>query len=275
MGLSRAGYSGALAAWVGFTLPSAIALIFFALGVVSFGDAVSSGALHGLKVVAAAVVAQAVWGMARTLCPDAQRVTLMALAACLVLMVPSAWVQVGVIVGAGCVGLAIFKLPPAIKHDPLPIVLSRRSGAIRLALFLVLLVGLPVLTQLVPGRAVALVDAFYSAGSSVLGGAVMLCCRFRKPRSCRRAGSASKHFSPAMVPPRRCPARCWLVVIVCGVAGWFSIDNEFVWRDNFDQTSDIRRLIGVRNCYDIGRQFQQCWRFHDRTEHLRILLADF
>ena len=111
-------------------------LIFFALGVASFGDAVSSGALHGLKVVAVAVVAQAVWGMARTLCPDAQRVTLMALAACLVLVVPSAWVQVGVIVGAGCVGLAMFKLPPAIEHDPLPIVLSRRSrGDLACAVF--------------------------------------------------------------------------------------------------------------------------------------------
>lgn len=199
MGLSRAGYSGALAAWVGFTLPSAIALIFFALGVVSFGDAVSSGALHGLKVVAAVVVAQAVWGMARTLCPDAQRVTLMALAACLVLMVPSAWVQVGVIVGAGCVGLAIFKLPPAIKHDPLPIVLSRRSGAIRLALFLVLLVGLPVLTQLVPGRAVALVDAFYSAGSSVLGGG----------RSCCVAASASRGRAAGLGRHRSISRRLW------------------------------------------------------------------
>ena len=170
LGLSRAGYAGALAAWVGFTLPSAIALILFAMGVASFGDAVSPGALHGLKVVAVAVVAQAVWGMARTLCPDARRVTLMALAACLVLVVPSAWAQVGVIVGAGCVGLAMFKLPPAVEYDPLPIMLSRRAGAIWLALFFVLLVGLPVLVQLAPGRAVALVDAFYRAGSLVFGG---------------------------------------------------------------------------------------------------------
>lgn len=170
LGLSRSGYAGALAAWVGFALPSAIALILFAMGVASFGDAVSPGALHGLKVVAVAVVAQAVWGMARTLCPDAQRVTLMALAACLVLVVPSAWVQVGVIVGAGCVGLAMFKLPPAVEHDPLPIVLSRRAGAIWLALFFVLLVGLPIAVQLAPGRAVALVDAFYRAGSLVFGG---------------------------------------------------------------------------------------------------------
>ncbi|HFT1281771.1 TPA: chromate transporter, partial [Escherichia coli] len=80
VGLSRAGYSGALAAWAGFTLPSAIALILFALGISSYGDYVSQGALHGLKVVAVAVVAQAVWGMARNLCTDGLRVTIMAMA---------------------------------------------------------------------------------------------------------------------------------------------------------------------------------------------------
>src|SRR5690554_7745432 len=74
LGLSRSGYAGALAAWTGFTLPSAIALILFALGISSYGDAMPSGVLHGLKVVAVAVVAQAVWGMARNLCTDAPRI---------------------------------------------------------------------------------------------------------------------------------------------------------------------------------------------------------
>ena len=89
MGLSRSGYAGALAAWAGFTLPSAIALILLALGISRYGDAISPGALHGLKVVAVAVVAQAVWGMARNLCPDVLRVTIMAIAACVALLVPS------------------------------------------------------------------------------------------------------------------------------------------------------------------------------------------
>src|SRR5690606_6378411 len=97
IGLSRAGYSGALAAWAGFTLPSAIVLVLFALGLASYGQAVPDGILHGLKVVAVAVVAQAVWGMARSLCPDRPRITLMAVASCLVLLVPSVWGQVGVI----------------------------------------------------------------------------------------------------------------------------------------------------------------------------------
>lgn len=70
LGLSRSGYTGALAAWAGFTLPSAIALILFALGITSYGDQVPSGVLHGLKVAAVAVVAQAVWGMGKNLCPE-------------------------------------------------------------------------------------------------------------------------------------------------------------------------------------------------------------
>ena len=90
LGLSRAGYAGALAAWLGFTLPSAIALILFALGIASYGDAMPAGVLHGLKVVAVAVVAQAVWGMARTLCPDVPRISIMVAATCCVLLVPSA-----------------------------------------------------------------------------------------------------------------------------------------------------------------------------------------
>jgi len=89
LGLSRSGYAGALAAWAGFTLPSAVALIVFALGMASYGDAMPSGLLHGLKVVAVAVVAQAVWGMARNLCTDGPRITIMAAATCFVLLVPS------------------------------------------------------------------------------------------------------------------------------------------------------------------------------------------
>ena len=109
LGLQRAGYAGAFAAWAGFTLPSAIALILFALGLARHGDALLSGALHGLKVVAVAVVAQAVWGMAGKLCIGRARITLMALAACMVLALPTAWTQVGVIALAGLAGLALFR----------------------------------------------------------------------------------------------------------------------------------------------------------------------
>lgn len=170
LGLSRAGYAGALAAWVGFTMPSAIALILLAQGIASHADVIPSGALHGLKVVAVAVVAQAVWGMARTLCPDAARVTFMAIAAGLVLLVPSAWGQVGVIAAAAIAGLLL--LEPARSGDPdaLPVTVSPRAGLAWLALFFALLVGLPLLAALVPSQALAVVDAFYRAGSLVFGG---------------------------------------------------------------------------------------------------------
>ncbi|HCY64412.1 MAG TPA: chromate transporter [Oxalobacteraceae bacterium] len=170
LGLSRSGYAGALAAWAGFTLPSAIALILFALGMSSYGDAIAPGALHGLKVVAVAVVAQAVWGMGKNLCPDALRITIMALAACVVLLMPSAWGQVGVIFAAGIAGLLLFKTTQAIVHDPLPITVSRRAGAIWLSIFFALLAGLPILAQLLPGQAMAMADAFFRAGSLVFGG---------------------------------------------------------------------------------------------------------
>ncbi|SEI66939.1 chromate transporter [Pseudomonas linyingensis] len=170
LGLSRAGYAGALAAWTGFTLPSAIALILFALGLASWGDALPGGLLHGLKVVAVAVVAQAVWGMARTLCSDAPRLTLMALAACVVLLWPTALGQIGVILSAALVGLLCFRPAPGTAHQPLPIATGRRAGALCLVLFLALLLGLPLLAELWPRPAVQLVDAFYRAGALVFGG---------------------------------------------------------------------------------------------------------
>ena len=170
LGLSRAGYGGAAAAWAGFTLPSAIALILFAVGLSHYGTAIPGGALHGLKVVAVAVVAQAVWGMARNLCRGAVKLTLMLIAACIVLLAPSAWSQVGVIAAAGVAGLLLFKPQPNTEPDSLPIAISRRAGAIWLVLFVVLLVGLPILVDGLPNPVLALVDAFYRTGALVFGG---------------------------------------------------------------------------------------------------------
>ena len=109
LGLSRAGYRGAMAAWAGFTLPSAVALMLFAMGISTYGEMIPTGALHGLKIVAVAVVAQAVWGMARNLCTDALRVTIMAAATCAVLMFPTALGQISVIVVSAILGEALFK----------------------------------------------------------------------------------------------------------------------------------------------------------------------
>ena len=170
LGLSRAGFTGALAAWAGFTLPSAIALILFAFGISTWGDTLPAGILHGLKVVAVAVVAQAVWGMARNLCTDTARITIAAVSACIVLLWPTAWGQVGVIAAAAGVGLLCFKPAQDSTHDPLPISVSRRVGVVLLGLFFALLVGLPIMLEIWPGQALALVNAFYRAGSLVFGG---------------------------------------------------------------------------------------------------------
>ncbi|WP_103733773.1 chromate efflux transporter [Pseudomonas sp. GZJR-8] len=170
LGLSRAGYRGAAAAWAGFTLPSAIALILFALGLAHYGGALPPGALHGLKVVAVAVVAQAVWGMARNLCRGVLRVTLMLIAACVVLLQPSAWAQVGVMVVAGVAGLLLFKPQSSAEPDALLIAISRRAGALWLMLFLLLLIGLPLLSAWALNPTLALVDAFYRTGALVFGG---------------------------------------------------------------------------------------------------------
>lgn len=170
LGLGRAGYGGALAAWMGFTLPSAVALILFALGLARYGDVLPAGALHGLKVVAVAVVAQAVWGMGRSLCPDAPRLAIMAAAGGAALLVPTAWLQVGVIGSAGLLGLMLFKPVAGAAHDPLPIAIRRRSALGWLALFFVLLAGLPALAALFPSQTLALIEAFYRAGALVFGG---------------------------------------------------------------------------------------------------------
>ncbi len=170
LGLSRAGYAGALAAWVGFTLPSAFALMLLAMCISNGTTLMPVGFIHGLKVVAVAVVAQAVWGMARSLCPDRLRITIMTLATCIAFAVPSAWGQLGVIMAAGSTGVALFKPQRAAVHEPLPITIGRRAGAAWIALFFTLLVGLPVLSPLFHIQTLALVDAFYRSGALVFGG---------------------------------------------------------------------------------------------------------
>jgi chromate transporter len=170
LGLRRAGWAGALAAWLGFTLPSALALIAFAYGVAAWAGLAASGAVHGLKVVAVAVVAQAVWGMAKSLCPDRLRAGIAIGAALVVLALPTAAGQVGAIVLGALVGrwaLERQHLSPA-KHQDHGI--GRRTGAVLLALFLVLLVALPMLAAAHPSSWLNASAAFYKAGALVFGG---------------------------------------------------------------------------------------------------------
>jgi chromate transporter len=166
----RAGYAGALAAWAGFTLPSALALIALALGIAQAGEAVPGGALHGLKVVAVAVVAQAVWGMARSLCPDAPRRALMVATAGLLIAWPGTVTQLLAIGVAAVIGLLWLQPAADAPHEPLSVPIGRRAGAAWLTLFFALLAVLPLLLAAFPSHALAVVDAFYRAGALVFGG---------------------------------------------------------------------------------------------------------
>lgn len=170
LGLQRAGYRGALAAWCGFTLPSAILLILFAIGLVEFGDRLPGGLIAGLKIVAVAVVAQAVWGMAKSLCPDWPRRVLALAAAAFLLALPSAWSQIGVIVVGGLIGLSLKQSGVAAPGEALAAGIGRRAASLWLLLFFLGLAGLPLLAQAFPGQALAMVDAFYRAGALVFGG---------------------------------------------------------------------------------------------------------
>ena len=169
LGLGRAGYGGALAAWLGFTLPSAIALILFASLLASHGN-LAAGALMGLKVVAVAVVAQAVWGMARTLCPDRLRVTMMAVATAAVLLMSSYWGQLLVLLGAGVVGMLLIRPEQIAESDATPAPVSRTAGMLALTLFFSLLLLLPLLAALHPEPLLVVADTFYRVGSLVFGG---------------------------------------------------------------------------------------------------------
>jgi chromate transporter len=170
IGLSRAGYLGALAAWTGFTMPSAIALVAFGYGVTSLGNALGSGWLHGLKVAAVAVVANAVLTMMRSLTPDRERATLAAAAAALVLAMPSSFGQIIAIALGGVAGLLLFRGMPVERHTALPHPVSRNAALIAIALFFAILIGLPLVTAAVPSHALDLFNAFYRAGALVFGG---------------------------------------------------------------------------------------------------------
>jgi chromate transporter len=170
IGLMRAGYQGGLAAWTGFTLPSTIVLVLFAYGADALGGPIGTGLLHGLKLVAVAIVAQAVWGMARTLCPDRERASIAVVAALTILFSSSSVAQIGAILLGSIAGLWLCRgaVPAAVGHITIPI--SRRAGLTALTAFFALLGGLPILRSLLASSGIALFDAFYRSGALVFGG---------------------------------------------------------------------------------------------------------
>ena len=173
IGLLRAGPLGMLAAWVGFTLPSALAMLAFAYGVEALGDVSNAAWLKGLKLVAVAVVAQAVWGMAQSLAPDRPRATLAVAAALVALAVPSSLGQIAAIVLGGIIGVTLLPSAPrtgATDHAPLGLNLHRGVAATAIVLFFVLLLFLAPIAATIDSQALRLFEAFYRAGALVFGG---------------------------------------------------------------------------------------------------------
>ena len=169
IGYRRAGLLGALAAWTGFTLPSALAMALFAFGIHAVGDLEGAAWLQGLKIVAVAVVAHAVWGMATVLTPDRARITIAIAAASAVLLLAGSVIQVAVIVTGGLAGWAFLRgegVEPPVSGAPA----RKATGAVVLAGFVLLLLGLPLLRELTGSRWAEVLDSFYRSGSLVFGG---------------------------------------------------------------------------------------------------------
>ena len=170
LGVSQRGLPGGIAAWLGFTLPSAIALMAFAYAYHAFGISADAGWLHGLKIVAVAVIAQALWGMGRTLCPDRLRASLAIAATLIVFAWASAWGQILAIVIGGLVGWRY--LEPVTLHRPenarFPV--SRGQALVAWLLFFGLLIALPLAARIADSHALDVFDSFYRTGSLVFGG---------------------------------------------------------------------------------------------------------
>lgn len=169
LGLMRAGWLGALAAFVGFTLPSALLMFGFAYGAPLLGGKWGEGLIHGLKIVAVAIVAQAVWGMARSLCPDRQRAGIAVAAIAIVAFAGGATGQILAIVVGAVAGLVLVRQAGESPHVAFNVNVSRPVAMIALALFSVLLFGVPLIAGGLGGGS-ALFDNFYRAGALVFGG---------------------------------------------------------------------------------------------------------
>lgn len=170
LGLQRAGWRGAAAAWTGFTLPSALALLAFAHGATLLSGRYGDALIHGLKLVAVAIVAQAVLGMARTLTPDIRRAAIAIMAVALVTLAGGALGQIGAILIGGIIGLMICRSSVAVPVGALAFNVSRRTGLACLLIFILLLVALPLAAANTGNGTVALFDAFYRSGALVFGG---------------------------------------------------------------------------------------------------------
>lgn len=169
IGTLRAGKLGGFIAWLGFTMPSAALLIAFAYGVSAVDDIADAPWLHGLKIAVVAVVALAVWSMAKTLAPDKPRATIAIVAAVAMLLLSDALWQIAVIVGGGVVGWLVLR-QEAERPEKASLTIGRTFAIVMLALFAGLLIGLSIASESVNDRWTDVFASFYRSGSLVFGG---------------------------------------------------------------------------------------------------------
>lgn len=168
IGMLRGGIVGGFLSWFGFTMPSVILLVLFAMLVSNAGF--DSGWIQGLKIVAVAVVAHALMGMSKSLTPDLTRTTIAIGSAAAILLVPTAWAQIGIIVLAGIIGFGLYRKEKAPEAVKLALTFGRKAGLTAWAIFAVLLIGLPLLRPAIDSALYAIFDIFYRVGSIVFGG---------------------------------------------------------------------------------------------------------
>lgn len=170
IGLAKGGLAGGIVAWIGFTLPSAILMLFAAYGLTYAQGPIAQGVIHGLKLMAVAVVAQAVWSMGRTLCPDRQRAGFALVVAAFLIAIPTAGLQLGAI-GAGAVfGLLFLNDGRSVPASALGVRISKRGASLAIIAFFLVLASLPIAASFTPNGVAELANGFYRAGALVFGG---------------------------------------------------------------------------------------------------------
>lgn len=279
LGMIRAGFRGAVAAWVAFTLPSALLLVLFAIGAVRIEGVFGQGLILGLKAVAVSVVAHAVIGMARALTPDLRRILIGAAAAGLALLLPGSFGQIAAILIGLAAGVLWCRGTAVSRAEPLAVRVSRRTGIAALVVFGCLLAGLPVLAALTQNAWAQIADAFTRAGALVFGGGhVVLPLLQAEPAIAASiapeqflAGYGAAQALPGplftfaaylgfdMVPGPLAPVAALLALVAVFVPGLLLLVAALPFWDRVRQNPNIRSALAGANAAVVGILAAALW----------------
>ena len=170
IGFIKGGFSGALAAWIGFTTPSAIILILFGYGYAVYSDVIPFGAIHGLKIFAVAIVAQAIWTMGLTFCKDVKCIIITVAVGIFIVLAPTPLFQFSAIILSGVIGAFVFNISETKEESKFQYLIKIRLALTLLLSFFILLFLLPILVNVSDNPVLSVIDSFYRAGSLVFGG---------------------------------------------------------------------------------------------------------